>query len=167
MFKVVLCFLLLISFQAIASNDTYFCKATERQTANGDGIMCPQIFTETCGWLNSEVMCIEPPCSVEGQNVCELCKNPQVEFVTSGKCPQLNPEIVIEPIPQYFCKPAERANANGEGLACPQIFTESCGYFNSNVFCIMAPCATNGSSNCELCQNADVEYVTPGKCPEL
>lgn len=59
----------------------------------------------------------------------------------------------------YYCQPSDRGN-----VMCPQIYIGVCGWFNSNVNCLVAPCANTSSNICEACRDPNVEKVTYGDC---
>ncbi|MFH1365401.1 MAG: hypothetical protein ABIH28_02365 [archaeon] len=57
--------------------------------------------------------------------------------------------------------------AEDRGKACTEQYNPVCGWFNSNIKCIMFPCAQTFGNSCSACSNKDVEYYTEGSCPAL
>ncbi|GEM_PF-6189611 len=58
-----------------------------------------------------------------------------------------------------FCSAESR-----EADACILIYQPVCGYFNSSIQCIRAPCAGTYSNSCVACADEKVEYWTYGEC---
>lgn len=64
-------------------------------------------------------------------------------------------------LPQTYCT-LESRTVDG----CTAQYDPVCGWFDSNrVQCMDYPCAITAGNACEACRNPDVEYWTPGICP--
>lgn len=59
-----------------------------------------------------------------------------------------------------FCTAEQKA-----ATVCAQIYSQTCGWFNSSVKCIKYPCAQNFSNVCDACANPQVESWSVGACP--
>ena len=66
----------------VIDEEVHFCSDAERNVE-----VCTMEYNPVCGWFNSDVECDSLPCAITASNPCEACKNPDVEFWTSGECP--------------------------------------------------------------------------------
>ncbi|MFA5856058.1 MAG: hypothetical protein WC867_01770 [Candidatus Pacearchaeota archaeon] len=67
----------------------------------------------------------------------------------------------FEDLIKTYCKPEQR---NAE--ICTMDYDPVCGWFDDSINCFKYPCASTYSNACEACIKEDVEYHTPGNCPE-
>ncbi len=58
-----------------------------------------------------------------------------------------------------FCSAESR-----KAEACITIYQPVCGYFNSSIQCIKAPCAGTYSNSCVACMDGKVDYWISGEC---
>jgi hypothetical protein len=62
-------------------NKTY-CDSKSRE-----GEYCMKIYSPVCGWMGPNIQCIKYPCAGNYGNSCEACHDENVEYYTSGECP--------------------------------------------------------------------------------
>ncbi len=48
---------------------------------------CFELYQPVCGWFSNEIQCLRYPCAGSYTNSCFACKDPKVEYWTSGDCP--------------------------------------------------------------------------------
>lgn len=51
------------------------------------GRFCTQNYAPVCGWFNQSIKCLKYPCAATYGNSCEACVDANVEYWTSGVCP--------------------------------------------------------------------------------
>ena len=61
----------------------HFCSSEER----GVGV-CTEIYQPVCGWFDPEkIVCVRYPCAQTFSNSCFACQDLNVEYWTTGECP--------------------------------------------------------------------------------
>ena len=50
--------------------------------------VCYELYQPVCGWFNKNIECIKFPCADTYTNECFACKDPKVDYWTSGECPK-------------------------------------------------------------------------------
>ncbi len=78
-------FILHFTIQATHSEFSfrYDCTLADRLV-----LKCSNYYFPVCGWFSPDVKCFVYPCALNADNICEACKNRNVDYVTYGSCPE-------------------------------------------------------------------------------
>lgn len=142
-----LIFMLAFTFILSEATYPYKCKPKDRKTA-----FCTMEYIGVCGWWYRSINCYKPPCATTEATICTACKNKHVDYVTLGECPKASQK-------KTYCKKEDR------NKPCTREYKPVCAWYNSNVNCLVYPCAIKASNKCTACTNKDIQYYTPGECP--
>ncbi len=66
-----------------SSGEKTYCKPEQKGAE-----FCYELYAPVCGWFNQNIKCIKYPCAQNFENNCFACANENVEYYTSGKCPE-------------------------------------------------------------------------------
>ena len=145
-----------ISMGSVESNfkQRIFCKDLDMQ----NGQCNVKDLRPVCGWL-PDTKCIVKPCTVDGENVCDLCDIKGVDYITDGECPKMK-EIATDVKFPYFCKTVDRLIKH-----CPEVNMPSCGV--TRKFCDSNDCVFDVDNPCDGCTHEIAKMVYKGKCPKF
>jgi hypothetical protein len=158
--KAIACYILMtfLVAGALTVEFPYTCTEEDRKAE-----MCSMDYMNLCGWNGPHIKCFAYPCARQGGNVCELCKDPNIERVTLGECTESG-SATIDPPALPVVDPSLCTDEERKQLGCPKNINRVCGFYNEQVRCKVAPCAETFNNRCLACQNNMVARVEEGTC---